>query len=130
MWNMIFANISRADSSPTALPAPFAMNVGMTFSSPSLVKAEAFARRAKAAIQSQEVNVCFRDLELLSNRVEDATTSTLGMLLSTRWAAVSVMRRAPQFAVPEKSTVWAYTPTTGHHFHVPGSGLKSIRVRA
>jgi hypothetical protein len=44
--NMIFANISRADSSPTDLPVPFAMNVGMTFLSPSLVKAEAFARRA------------------------------------------------------------------------------------
>jgi hypothetical protein len=46
MWNMNFANISRAVSSPTALPAPFAMNVGMTFLSPFLVKAEAFARRA------------------------------------------------------------------------------------
>jgi hypothetical protein len=44
MWNMIFVNISRADSLPTALPVPFAMNAGTTFSSPSLVKAEAFAR--------------------------------------------------------------------------------------
>jgi hypothetical protein len=41
MWNMTFANISRAVSSPTALPAPVAMNVGMTFSLPSLVKVEA-----------------------------------------------------------------------------------------
>jgi hypothetical protein len=46
MWNMIFANISRAVSSPTALPVLFAMDVGMTFLSPSLVKAEVFARRA------------------------------------------------------------------------------------
>jgi hypothetical protein len=38
---MIFANISRAVSSPTALSGPFAMNAGMTFSSPSLVKVEA-----------------------------------------------------------------------------------------
>jgi hypothetical protein len=44
--DMIFANISRADSSPTALPAHFAMNAGMTFSLPSLVKVEAFTRRA------------------------------------------------------------------------------------